>query len=55
MAIVILSYINAQAKHQDIKIVSVNGAEVTLDQEASRARGLRCMVVKHSTGNKPFY
>lgn len=26
------SYINAQAKHQDIKIVSVNGAEVTLDQ-----------------------
>ncbi|VTX61567.1 host specificity protein J [Haemophilus parainfluenzae] len=28
-----LSYINAQAKHQDIKILSVNGAEVTLDQE----------------------
>ena len=28
-----LSYINAQAKHQDIKIVSVNGAEVTLEQE----------------------
>lgn len=27
------SYINAQAKHQDIKIISVNGAEVTLDQE----------------------
>lgn len=27
-----LSYINAQAKHQDIKIVSVNGTEVTLDQ-----------------------
>lgn len=27
------SYINAQAKHQDIKIVSVNGAEVTLEQE----------------------
>lgn len=27
------SYINAQAKHQNIKIVSVNGAEVTLDQE----------------------
>ena len=27
------SYINAQAKHQDIKIVSVNGAEITLDQE----------------------
>lgn len=27
------SYINSQAKHQDIKIVSVNGAEVTLDQE----------------------
>lgn len=27
------SYINAQAKHQDVKIVSVNGAEVTLDQE----------------------
>lgn len=27
------SYINAQAKHQDIKITSVNGAEVTLDQE----------------------
>ena len=27
------SYINAQAKHQDIKIASVNGAEVTLDQE----------------------
>ena len=27
------SYINAQAKHQDIKIVSVNGSEVTLDQE----------------------
>ena len=26
------SYINGQAKHQDIKIVSVNGAEVTLDQ-----------------------
>lgn len=26
------SYINAQAKHQDIKIVSVNGAEITLDQ-----------------------
>lgn len=26
------SYINAQAKHQDIKIVSANGAEVTLDQ-----------------------
>lgn len=26
------SYMNAQAKHQDIKIVSVNGAEVTLDQ-----------------------
>lgn len=26
------SYITAQAKHQDIKIVSVNGAEVTLDQ-----------------------
>ena len=26
------SYINAQAKHQDIKIISVNGAEVTLDQ-----------------------
>lgn len=28
-----LSYINAQAKHQDIKIVSANGAEVTLEQE----------------------
>lgn len=27
------SYINAQAKHQDIKIISANGAEVTLDQE----------------------
>ena len=27
------SYINAQAKHQDIKIVSVNGAEVTLEQD----------------------
>ena len=27
------SYINAQAKHQDIKIVSVNGAEITLDQD----------------------
>ena len=27
------SYINPQAKHQDIKIVSVNGAEITLDQE----------------------
>lgn len=27
------SYINAQAKHQDIKIVSVNGVEVTLEQE----------------------
>lgn len=27
------SYINAQAKHQDIKIASVNGAEITLDQE----------------------
>lgn len=27
------SYINAQAKHQDIKIVSVNGAEITLNQE----------------------
>lgn len=27
------SYINAQAKHQDIKIVSAKGAEVTLDQE----------------------
>lgn len=27
------SYINAQAKHQDIKIVSANGAEVTLEQE----------------------
>lgn len=27
-----LSYINAQAKHQDIKIISVKGAEVTLDQ-----------------------
>lgn len=26
------SYINSQAKHQDIKIISVNGAEVTLDQ-----------------------
>ena len=26
------SYINAQAKHQDIKIISANGAEVTLDQ-----------------------
>ncbi len=26
------SYINAQAKHQDIKIVSAKGAEVTLDQ-----------------------
>lgn len=26
------SYINAQAKHQDIKIISVNGADVTLDQ-----------------------
>lgn len=26
------SYINAQAKHQDIKIISVNGAEVTLEQ-----------------------
>ena len=26
------SYINAQAKHQDIKIISVNGTEVTLDQ-----------------------
>ena len=26
------SYINAQAKHQDIKIISVKGAEVTLDQ-----------------------
>ena len=37
------TYINAQAKHQDIKIVSVNGAEVTLDPRASRARGLRCM------------
>lgn len=28
-----LSYINAQAKHQDIKIVSANSAEVTLEQE----------------------
>lgn len=27
------SYINAQAKHQDIKIVSANGAEVTLEQD----------------------
>ena len=27
------TYINAQAKHQDIKIISVKGAEVTLDQE----------------------
>lgn len=27
------SYINGQAKHQDIKITSVKGAEVTLDQE----------------------
>ncbi len=27
-----LSYINANAKHQNIKIISVNGAEVTLDQ-----------------------
>ena len=27
-----LSYINANAKHQNIKITSVNGAEVTLDQ-----------------------
>lgn len=27
------SYINAQAKHQDVKIVSVNGAEVTLEQD----------------------
>ena len=27
------SYINAQAKHQDIKIISAKGAEVTLDQE----------------------
>ena len=27
------SYINTQAKHQDIKIISVNGAEVTLEQE----------------------
>lgn len=26
------SYINTQAKHQDIKIISANGAEVTLDQ-----------------------
>ena len=26
------SYINQNAKHQDIKIISVNGAEVTLDQ-----------------------
>lgn len=26
------SYINAQAKHQDIKIISVNGTEVTLEQ-----------------------
>ena len=27
-----LSYINANAKHQNIKIISANGAEVTLDQ-----------------------
>ncbi|THA07309.1 host specificity protein J [Rodentibacter pneumotropicus] len=27
------TYINAQAKHQDIKILSVNGAEITLDSE----------------------
>ena len=27
-----LSYINANAKHQNIKIISVDGAEVTLDQ-----------------------
>ena len=27
-----LSYINANAKHQNIKIISVNGADVTLDQ-----------------------
>lgn len=27
-----ISYINANAKHQNIKIISVNGAEVTLDQ-----------------------
>ena len=27
------SYINQNAKHQDIKIISANGAEVTLDQE----------------------
>lgn len=27
-----LSYINANAKHKNIKIISVNGAEVTLDQ-----------------------
>lgn len=27
-----LSYINANAKHRNIKIISVNGAEVTLDQ-----------------------
>lgn len=26
------SYINAQAKHQDIKIISAKGAEITLDQ-----------------------
>ena len=28
-----LSYINANTKHQNIKIISVNGAEVTLDQQ----------------------
>ncbi|WP_288061428.1 host specificity protein J [Rodentibacter caecimuris] len=27
------TYINAQAKHQDIKILSANGAEITLDTE----------------------
>ncbi|GAA7508963.1 hypothetical protein JP0009_16250 [Helicobacter pylori] len=27
-----LSYINANGKHQNIKIISINGAEVTLDQ-----------------------
>ena len=45
------SYINAQAKHQDIKIVSVNGAEVTLDQEPAglEAYGVWSLITQQVT------
>lgn len=45
------SYINQNAKHQDIKIISAKGAEVTLDQEPTglEAYGVWSLSTQHVT------